>query len=338
MLKHTTIRSTIISFTFLVLVFVFTFKMNSHIETALATENQGQIIIETDPLSPQPGDKVKIKVVSYSIDANLSNITWKVGDAVVKSGIGETIYNTTVPTAGNTENINITVDAGSGNTYTSNIVLGGYSVGLTTESADGYTPAWYKGAKLISEGSKIKVIATPEITIKGNLVPSSNIYFAWTVNDTPLDDQSGVGKNTITYTMSPVYGSARVGVVAKTLDGLISSSANTEVVPIQTRLYLYNYNSGKNPQMLSNNHTMTSSQEEISFEPFFASAETATDLNLKYNITLNGIPANTTNNSITIRSKSGESGEGALSIEYEHLKKIVQGAKRVINIKFNNSN
>jgi hypothetical protein len=124
----------------------------------------------------------------------------------------------------------------------------------------------------------------------------------------------------------------------KTLDGSLSASGDTNINTVNPRLYIYNYMAGYNPRMVSNNFTMTAGEQSFSFEPFFASASNAKDSLLKYNITLNGIPVEAVDNSVTIRAKSGSSGSGTLDISYEHVKKIVQSAKRSINISFNNIN
>ncbi len=304
----------------------------------LALENQGQVIIETDPVAPKPGDNIKIKVISYSMDADLANIIWQVDGKTVLSGIGESIYKTVVPDSGDTKIITVQVTDTFGNSYTSTINLGTVSVNLTVESADGYAPAWYKGAKLIGEGSKVAITANPEFKVKGGIISNSNLYYSWTVNDNPMDEQSGVGKSTLNYIIDPVYGNTNVRVVVKTLDGSLSASGDTNINTVNPRLYIYNYMAGYNPRMVSNNFTMTAGEQSFSFEPFFASASNAKDSLLKYNITLNGIPVEAVDNSVTIRAKSGSSGSGTLDISYEHVKKIVQSAKRSINISFNNIN
>jgi hypothetical protein len=169
----------------------------TNIEKVYAADNQGQIIIETDPIAPKPGDNIKIKVVSYSLDADLANIVWQVDGKTVLSGTGATIYKTTVPVSGEQKNVIVQVIDNFGNTYSSVVSLGSISVNLSVESADGYTPAWYKGAKLIGEGSKVRVTANPEFKTKSGNIPNSNLYYSWTVNDNPLDEESGVGRSSL---------------------------------------------------------------------------------------------------------------------------------------------
>ena len=332
------ISSINILFTFLLLTVFALLISRTNVEKVYAADNQGQIIIETDPIAPKPGDNIKIKVVSYSLDADLANIVWQVDGKTVLSGTGETIYKTTVPVSGEQKNVIVQVTDNFGNTYNSIVSLGSISVNLSVESADGYTPAWYKGAKLIGEGSKVRVTANPEFKTKSGNIPNSNLYYSWTVNDNPLDEESGVGRSSLSYVINPVYGNTNVKVVVKSLDGSMSASGDTNIQTVNPRLYVYNYSAGSNPKMLGNNYKMQGAEESFTFEPFFASASSATDSNLKYDITLGGIPVDANNNTVTIRAKAGSSGSGSLDISYEHIKKIVQSAKRSIVISFSNIN
>lgn len=82
-----------------------------------------------------------------------------------------------------------------------------------------YTPPFYKGLALPSEGSTINLVATASgFTENSKPVPSNSLYYRWEQDGKLLANASGIGKNSISLTANSTDGSENLRVTVSNGD------------------------------------------------------------------------------------------------------------------------
>lgn len=151
------------------------------------------------PETPGPNTQVTIEAQGVGTFLGDSTITWSENGKVVSSGVGVRDFTLTTGALGTQTKVHVVIHSSSEGTLTNDWTFAPSSVNMIWE-ADTSVPPLYKGKALYSGGSNLKVVAFPSIVSGGKGLPASSLSFQWTVNDTPAPQQSGLGRNSLSFT------------------------------------------------------------------------------------------------------------------------------------------
>lgn len=259
----------------------------SSAETQIEVQ-EGDISVETIPNNPQPYQDVTINISSYATDLNKAIIVWQSESGTVLSGIGKTSYSFKAlgPNTKTIFNINIT-PVGTMSTISKTVVITPSEIEIMWESADGYTPPFYKGKALHISGSLIRVVAIPNTnTIKSG---NGSIAYTWSNADNTVLDASGYNKNSYVFKNSMFDTKNVISVIAQSVNGNYGAENTINIPVYQPKIVFYKkspaegilYNNALNPEAV-----MTEDEMTVVAEPYFLSIKGHED-NFTYNWKIN---------------------------------------------------
>ncbi|HLP86904.1 MAG TPA: hypothetical protein VK153_03475 [Candidatus Paceibacterota bacterium] len=296
---------------------------------------EGEIDVETIPNNPQPYEEVKIVLSSYATDLNKAIISWQSETGTVLSGIGKTSYTFKAggPNTSNTFNISIT-PAGSMSSITKFISIIPSEIEIMWESADGYTPPFYKGKSLPVSGGLIKAVAIPNTnTIKSG---SGSITYTWKNLGSTVLEASGYNKNSYTFKNDLFNDKNEVTVIASSVEGGYKAE-KTIRIPIYTPKIVF-YKKSPTEGTLYNNAlnkeaTMTEDEMTIVAEPYFISLKNK-DKNFTYKWQINGnnITTPSKKTELTVRPTS-RGGYATIQLDIENISELFQKVGNQLKLK-----
>ena len=286
--------------------------------------NLNGVIITTDPEYPIPASTVKVKMETYQFDTDVADIVWYYNGKQIDRGIGKKQIEIKYPKLGTVVEIRAvaTLGGAGGQNFSGGRILGGSTVNLLYTPIDSYSPAWYAGASLPAEGGKVKMYAEAYLYSNGKHIPADNLIYNWNINEEPQSQMSGIGKKTAIIDMDPIVGEAYVTVTVKSLDGLYETKSAARVIPVSPSLYIYINSDTVYPTHVDYDYTMHSAETMMSAEPFNA----LIDKDIKYSWSINGILANSTAKTFSMRRPAVARGQVNIHIDYNNDKKLYQTA------------
>ena len=197
-----------------------------------------EINIDISPSNPGPYEDVTISLSSYATDLNRAYISWQTKDSPTASEIGKTSFTVKTGAIDVPIVVNISIKPVNGvDTITKQIIITPSEIEIMWESADGYTPPFYRGKSLPISGSLIKVVAIPNThTIKSG---KGNITYTWKNNDSVLSDLSGYNKNYYIFKNSLFDQTNNVSVSASSISGDYNAEKTIEIPVYKPKMVFY---------------------------------------------------------------------------------------------------
>lgn len=291
--------------------------------------NSSDITISTIPESIEPYQNITIKIQSYAVDLNKANIIWKNGSKVVLSGYGKVSYSFTTPGSNVNTIFNVTINpANSLESITKTISINPSEISVLWESADGYTPPFYKGKSFAPSKGKIKVVAIPNTT-------KNNITYYWKRSDEGIANASGYNKNSFSFKNNELNASEEIKVTASSVDGKYNASKTINIPISQPKIIFYK----KSPtegvlynQALIDKTIMKEDEMTIIAIPYFFSIK-GNERDLNYNWKINGDEIDTPSKKteLTVRPVS-RGGDATINFSLENLSTFFQKASSQLKL------
>lgn len=292
--------------------------------------------LELSPEAPGPYEKVTLSVVSYSFDVNTAMIEWTVGDRIYSSGMG--IKNITVTTGaiGEIIPILVKVTAPGGEVLQTGINLSPQSADVVWESIESYVPPFYEGLSLPGEGSQVKLTALPNMSEGGAPISPSNLSYLWYINESYIEAQSGVGRQSAIISLDFLSDTTNVTLRVRSSGGSVAEKTITlyphKIIP---RLYLYNDILGTDYSQALGERFETTGDFSLSYTPYYASTKNGMDSTLNINWALDGLPVTPIDKTLlTLQPKGNSYGSKKLSISLNNSQRILQKAITAMEIVF----
>ncbi|MGH7141284.1 MAG: hypothetical protein ACREGH_01455 [Minisyncoccia bacterium] len=292
------------------------------------------------PETPEPNSLVNIEVEGVGGFIGDSSITWTKDGAVAQSGTGDNTYTFTSGPLGQKTTIGITIVSGEYGTITNTWTFDPSFVNLVWE-ADTTVPPLYMGHALYSAGSDLTVIAFPEISEGGTLVPASQLSFQWKQDGNADPDASGIGRSSFRFTGDELKSSEDVSVEVLSGDTAVAEGDIT-IPTTAPQLVLYAddplrgvlYN-----QAFAGSLNMAGQETTVHAEPYFFSRESVANQSLAWSWMLNGNPTsgpNSNNGELTLRAQSGSAGTASLGVALQStgVANFLQSASSNLSIAF----
>jgi hypothetical protein len=100
--------------------------------------------------------------------------------------------------AGTQTRIHVDIHSGTQGDFSKDFVFTPSNVRLIWE-ADTSVPPLFRGKALYSLGSRIKVVALPQVIANGAAIPPEVLSYQWSVDGEPVPNASGIGRSTLAY-------------------------------------------------------------------------------------------------------------------------------------------
>ena len=278
------------------------------------------IVITLNPEYPIPGSTVKVTLETYQFDVETAKISWYIDNKLIDEGVGKKTIELKYPDLGVTSKLKVVAAINGDQNYVGGKVFGGATVNLLYEPINSYTPAWYQGGTLPAEGGKVKLYAEAYLYSNKKQIPSENLIYAWTINEEPVPNISGMGKSSPIIDLDPIVGEAYVQLVVKSIDGIYEARTSMRVTPVEPSLKLYYLNDEVFPHFMSYTYKMKRAETVLSAEPFY----TTIDKNIKYTWTVNSIPSTNRSKVFSIRRPVSNNGQVDFSLDFNNNDRLFQ--------------
>lgn len=197
-----------------------------------------ELRIVMEPRSPEPGDSVRLRAESDTLDLENAVIIWMVNDAEAARGRGLQTHTLTAPALGKETAVEVLVD-GAADIASAALTFRSVEIDLLWDS-DSHTPPFYKGRALPSAGGTLGAEAVVRFKRSdGSYVPPKDITYSWSVDSSPVPSLSGRGKSSARIASPSLFGSKRISVEARSVDGFFSGNASVVISSVEPSLYLY---------------------------------------------------------------------------------------------------
>jgi hypothetical protein len=163
------------------------------------------------PDTPGPNTQVTIQAQGVGSFVGNATVIWSENGKVMSQGVGQNTFTFTTGALGTETKIHVEVNSITQGVLTNDWIFTPSLINLVWE-ADTTVPPFYRGKALYSGGSTIKVVAFPSIVANGKTFAPSSLSFEWTLDSIPQPDESGLGKNSLTFNGSQLQNSEDVSV------------------------------------------------------------------------------------------------------------------------------
>jgi hypothetical protein len=288
------------------------------------------------PQFPEPGDIVNITANNTIFTNSEVYYQWRSGGVSILEGYGENILrNYIINTEGSVEKITLIVETPTKETIVKEITIYPVLINFILEPLSSNLPLTKMKGRVSLE-SDFKIIAIPEIKNENNIDNSyRNLSYKWYVNNELINNQSGLGKNTLTYQLSSkdVNVPIQLKVTSKNPD--ITIQKNLNLTPESPSVLVF-----ENHPTLGYlfNKSILSTYEKSDLEfvleafPLFFNKN---DI-LNYSWYMNNEPiTNYRENYITFNTE-GYSGQSNLYVQVHNPATLLQRSVRIFDIIFSN--
>mgnify|MGYP001210055915 CR=1 FL=1 len=291
------------------------------------------------PNFPGPNQEVSMRVQSFSIDLNRSEVAWFVNSSLIARGIGQTEASFITGELGSQSSIEVIVQTRSGALFTKQFTIRPTEVDLVWEG-ETYTPPLYSGKALPAADAEIVVAAFPTfITQNKNTVDPSTLIYTWKQDGKVLGRLSGFGKQSVRVSGPKFFQSTTVSVEVETQSGALTGRGVTQIDAVEPTIFFYESHpllGIRYERAFINQVTFTNEEISLVASPYFISAKNLDDSALKYEWRINnretvldGVPGK-----ITLERPEEVSGTASIQLSIQHLEKLLQSAARRLIIRF----
>lgn len=300
------------------------------------TNAESTATITLSPKNPTPNSSVTLTLVSYSFNPNTAMVTWSSGGKELLSGLGEKKLTIQTGGVGETTQITVKSETASGESITQEITITPESVSLLYETPESYTPLFYEGRSLPSDGASVMFTAMPNMSEDGVAIPSNKIAYSWYINDSYIDSVSGINKQQAYLKLDYLSESTVVKVVARGPQDTTAEKSVT-IYPHRVMPILYQYD-----ELMGIDYTNAITKRfeavkdfTLALEPFYLSNKGTLEGSAVYDWNLDGIPSTPLGGLLlSLRPKEESFGSRNLSISVSNPKRRLQAGDLSVDLVF----
>jgi len=207
--------------------------------------------------------------------------------------------------------------------------------------ADTYAPLLYKGKTLYSGGSNLKIVAYPTVVLGGAPIPTSQLSFQWTDNDTPNTAASGLGKNVFSFQGDQLQTGEDVAV--DVYSGTTKVGHADITIPVSSPQVIFYVQDPLRGELLDEGMqgqaTLAQTETTLKAEPYFFSNSSAENGLLQYDWTLDNQETtgpNSAQGELTLRQTGSGGGSADLSVSVQNTdtSQYAQSANAALQLVF----
>lgn len=320
----------------ILLIFFFVLSLSfAHAQNNFSTR------IQVTPQTPGSQEEYTVRLVSSETDLNRATITWYVNDEIKLQNIGATGFRSKTGFVGEPIDIRAEIETIEGKALTRRTIIRPQEVDLLWHGYT-YTPPLYKGKKLPSSSSLVRITAIPNIVdVNGEKIDADKLVYTWSQWGIVLGSASGFGKQSIILEGAQIeQRPLQVSVIVSSLDKSVEARENLQipVTDVEALLYEHKPLEGVNySKTIEIDHVLDKEEIMIMAEPYYFSREDLINGNVHFEWEVNNRPVSEesggTNRAVTLR-REGE-GTAFLSVKITNQNlpmRVFQDVKKIISI------
>lgn len=324
-------KNKIISILFLASVFLF---LGFYVTNAQVRSTD--IGLSVSPQYPEPGESAEVSISSYSIDLSKTYVSWWINNNEVSRGVGKTSISFTMGNIGTSTTVTANIDTVDGQSLSKSITLLSSGIDILWEATDSYVPPFYKGKALGTRESEFKVVAIPQVVVRGQKVSNNNLSYTWRKDGNGQPKSSGWGKSYFVFSNSFLDANNQVSVEVSDVNGTKIGEGETTITTSTPKIVFYenNPNTG-NLKALSSNTKISKDGISIYAMPYFFSKK-AFNSGLEYRWFVGGQENLSlfSRKNITVKGQEDQSGSGIVKVVINNTKTLFQSAEQQVKIEF----
>ncbi|MBI5138842.1 MAG: hypothetical protein HZA95_03535 [Candidatus Vogelbacteria bacterium] len=302
----------------LIAVILFALPENSWAITQYSIK--GDVSVEAVPENPIPNSSVKFSVTDGSTEYENSIYQWTLDGKTILKGLGQKSVTFATGRAGKVMQLSLELLTPRGELVQKKFSINPASVSIVWET-DSYTPDFYDGKPLPTEGSNVRFIAVPEMyEPNGRKLTPSELYFEWSHEFEKDSAMSGYNKDVYPYEFLNTLREDNFSVRVRNLDGSIVADTATYLEAIDPEMYFYEDSPLRGTifsRAVSGEYNMGSREITLRAEPYFLPLDNKSRLvNGIFDWEIDGklaTPSSGDRSAITLRQDKAGSGSADLS-------------------------
>lgn len=297
--------------------------------------NAQNIDIRYSPTYPSPGDMVSVTLSAFGVDIDKAEISWHIDGKFERKGVGMKNFSFTM--SDDSDIIKALIKIGT-STFEKSVIINASSMDVLWEVVGGYEPPFYKGKVSPIKGSRIKVVAIPQIKNEKGMVPNPGSFiFGWKKDGSAFAGQSGFGMNSFMYMSQVLDRENRIEVEASGLSRSLSKSVT--ITPASSEIHFYEYSSVYGPfynKAIKDNSNYKPGTIAVVAEPYFIFTKNIEDPLLKTEWKVNNLINNPPQKNLLLMNVAENINRIDLSFKTDNTGQLLQGMTR--NLRLNISN
>ncbi len=302
-----------------------------------ASINEGDIDVNVTPEYPSAYQTVTMRLDSNSVDLNRYSIQWFIDDVPKLSGIGKRDFQITSGNYGSVTKIVVVITI-DGTSIQKKITLAPQDVTMLWEAIDSYVPPFYRGKKLASQESLIKVSAIPNFQGGNKSLGIDNAVFLWDRNGNKILNVGGYAKDSIVIQHNRLRASENIAAKVSTVSGGSNAKQSITIPIVDPEIHWYtkNITNYRRLNAIDKGLRVASGDTKIIAEPYFFSLNRNPD-ELGIEWTMNGqglyLDPESSKQEIVVRNPN-QAGQSNFSIAIKNPKTFLQEAAKSVSIYF----
>ncbi|MEK7502847.1 MAG: hypothetical protein AAB556_00185 [Patescibacteria group bacterium] len=228
-------------------------------------QEENDLFLVVSPSSPAPNQGFSVEAKTFQFDASRAYFEWFKDGKKIDEGVGITKKIFPGEKLGTRTRISA---VSAENSASADISVNDIDFIINSFT---YTPFGYRGAALATPGSVAEIYAIPHIFSNGRRISSTGLTYEWSIEGSPVQEQSGRGKNKLTISI-PKIPQGDVTVSLNVFSGEQLVAQKKEKVEIHSpQIVFYKTNSllGKGAKALSEFTSPPGAEFALAAEPFF---------------------------------------------------------------------
>jgi hypothetical protein len=311
----------------------------AQLSTFGTTVDASDIELIITPTYPEPFTTVSLRLLSNTVDLNRYKIDWQVNGELINSGIGIRDGQVTIGGYGSVTNITVSVNLGF-NVIQKQITLSPQDSTVLWEAIDSYVPPFYRGKKMPSRESLVKITGIPHFQSLTGLTTGNAVYL-WDRNGNRILNVGGYAKDSIIIEQNRLRTSELIKTTISSQDGRFTSEKSVVVPTVNPEIHWYAKNNQGYRKLTAINQGANISQETVTLvaEPYFFS--TSSLQSLAFNWKVGGeqlyLDTDSPKHELLVRHPGGN-GQVGFTLSIENPRTFLQTASNAVTLYFQRLN
>ncbi len=314
-------------------VFVFSFFSLNTKDTFSYSEHGSNL--KVSPEYPLPGAEVSASFSAPGLDMSTALITWRLNGSIIQQAYGKKNVKFKVGKIGEIYKISVFARDAKGKTASKSKILQIADVSIVWEG-NTYTPPFYRGRALQSQGASVTVVAVPSVTkSNGVLYDKKDLFYEWMLNNSTIPSVVGKGVYFANFTNPKPFESFKIVLKIKDSQGKTRTVRKLIIPTTQPKIMLYEddpYAGIRYDKSIGDKYDIRSKEVALVAEPFYMSTENRFDKKLDYVWTISNQEYN--NKGTIILGSNGGFGSTNLNLTIQNNTSWLQNARKSVKINF----
>ena len=230
---------------------------------------ENDLFLVVSPSSPTPNQSFFVEAKSFVFDTSRAYFEWFKNGKKIDEGTGILKKTFSGEKMGSEIRIGVSASA-EGKLFSSSVQITANDIDFIINPLT-YTPFGYRGSSLATPGSTVEIYAIPHIFSGGQRLNSASLTYEWTLDNSPVQEQSGRGKNKIMISLPKTTQGEAIITLNVYSSGKLVAEKRGKITMYSPQIIFYETSSllGKSFKAISELVALPGAQFALAAEPFF---------------------------------------------------------------------